>query len=124
MICVEEGLIATALVFLLMLFSVATSIVAYFFLPAIEAHLQRSKGLLDMVAFLKNGGIFGKSSICGIISVVFLMPSIFARRGYIDIDEFKRFPRSLKLKLIIPWYGLYMISFVTSCFWYTMDSRT
>ena len=120
MIYIEEGLIATVLASLLILFSIGTSLVAHILLPTIEGNLQKSEVLLDTWAFLKKAGFFGKSSLCGIISLVFLAPGVFAKRGYIDLDEVKRFPLPLKLMLVIPWYGVMIVFFGLACFGYTM----
>ena len=78
------------------------------------------RGFLSLKKASKNAGIFGRSSICGIISVVFLAPEVFARRGYIDLDEVKRFPLPLKLKIVIPWYAVMIVFFALACCWYTM----
>ena len=120
MICIEEGLVAIVLASLMIILTLASSLVAYFLLPTIEGNLQKSKALLDTLVYFKYGGMLGKSVMCAVISLVFLVPGVFAARGFIDLNEVKQFPRSLKLKLVIPWYGLYILFFLSACFWYAV----
>ena len=106
----DEQAIVVGVVLLLMVVVLSAGLyTAHKDLQEIEANLQRSRPLLQSLAPFQSGGLLGKSIMCGVISFVFLVPRIFKKKGYIDLEEVQRFPRGLKLRIIIPWYSLYVL---------------
>ena len=117
---IEQAVITGVLFFLIVALSIAMSLIAHFHLPTIERYLQRSLGFVELSATMKHGGVFGKSAMCGILSLVFLSPKIFAKRGFVSVEDINFLPRKLKIKISVVWYSAYLVFIVFVIFGYWM----
>ena len=111
---IEELIIGCILLLLLIVICIATTLLAYTSMPHIEKHMKKSVGYLETLETMKHGGITGKSIMCGLLALVFLIPDKFATKGFVDLDDINRFPKGLKRKIVIIWYSssVVIITFV------------
>lgn len=83
---------------------------AYTKMDIMLSHLKKSSVIADLTPLRKNGPL-GKLLLVGSISGVLTFPAMYIRRGTVNADDIKNFPRILKRKLIImQWMGITLMS--------------
>lgn len=102
----EPGLILV-IIFLPMAFSL------FFVFYLAHAYTTRIESLLSNSPFVKHHrdtlsglGFIGKVIRTGFIVFVLLMPELMARKGGVDVDQVKSFPKPLKRILVSAWMML------------------
>jgi hypothetical protein len=103
---IEPGLI-TLVIFTPMFISLfSVFYLAYFYTEKIESLLSRSEFVKHHKRTFIGLGLMGKVIRSGFIASVLLVPQLMARRGGVDTDQVKNFPRTLKRLLLGSWLAL------------------
>ena len=106
-----EMLLLVALMFVFGLTIIAPSLMAYTahrHSEQLDKYLPRSQKLVQYIAPFKSMGITGKVVRCGSLAAVLLAPKFFARRGVASYEDLEKFPKKLKVKLVIPYIVLHI----------------
>lgn len=83
---------------------------AYTKMDMMLSHLEKCSVIVDLTP-LRNNGPLGKFLLVGSISGILTFPDMYIRRGNVNADDVKNFPRTLKRKLILmQWMGITLMS--------------
>ncbi|MBF8789512.1 hypothetical protein ACI2OW_24740 [Pseudomonas shirazica] len=111
--CVERGLNETVEVIgmsiLLVWMMIGVSLMIYLacrYLDLIESELSGCSYVRDNQLNFSSAGFLGRLLRTCLASNMLMMPGIFVRRGVADASEISRFPRRIKIKMLISWGGL------------------
>ena len=121
---IEAGLIGI-LIFLLMIITVLASIfIALKYTSTFERHLPNCKLIEDNKATYREAGLVGKIVRCGMIYIFLAFPRLGARRGVINLEDVKYFPKKLKYLLFIPWTSQIIVLIAITWFTQFVMPRT
>ncbi|WP_116583634.1 hypothetical protein [Pseudomonas sp. CC120222-01a] len=81
------------------------------YLDVIESELSGCSYVRDNRLNFSSAGLLGKVLRTCLAANMLMMPWIFVRRGVADASEILRFPRSVRIKMLVCWGGL-MLSIV------------
>lgn len=76
------------------------------YLDVIESKLVGCSYVRDNRLNFSSAGLLGKVMRASLAANMLMMPGIFVRRGVADASEISRFPRGLRIKMLISWGGL------------------
>ncbi|OLU06234.1 hypothetical protein SAMN04490202_5927 [Pseudomonas reinekei] len=103
---IEPGLIALVIFTPMFISLFSVFYLAYFYTEKIESLLSRSEFVKHHKRTFIGLGLMGKVIRSGFIASVLLVPRLMARRGGVDTDQVKNFPRTLKRLLLGSWIAL------------------
>lgn len=76
------------------------------YLDEIESKLSGCSYVRDNRLNFSSAGLLGRVIRASLAANMLMMPGIFVRRGVADASEVSRFPRGLRVKILIAWGGL------------------
>lgn len=79
---------------------IVQSYIAHRYIEDYEALLPNCIFIMENRILFRHGGLPGKLMRTGLIAWVLAMPGVFAKKGFIDLDEVKRFPPRTKRLLV------------------------
>ncbi|MCF5732639.1 hypothetical protein [Pseudomonas syringae] len=85
----------------------AVILIAHKYIDVVEGCLENSSYIEDNRRVWSNAGLLGKVMRGGIISMVLIMPRMYAKRGLVDIEELNRLPKRYR--------HLFMGPFIAVC---------
>lgn len=76
----------------------------------VHAYTEKAEALLSNSGFVKanfkafdQAGLLGKAMRNGFITLVLINPDLLAKRGLVNLNEVKEFPRRIKRILVVSW---------------------
>lgn len=108
MTSIHPGLIGLLIMGPMIFSMLAIVYVAHYYVESFEAMMPNSRIVRDYRRVFSSPGLVGKLMRTGSISMILMMPKMYARRGLVDLDEVRGFPRRLKRVLV----GLHLLLFV------------
>lgn len=94
------GLIAFFIMAPMITSIIVQSYIAHRHIEDYEALLPNCSFIIENRTLFQNGGLPGKLMRTGLIAWVLAIPGIFVKKGFIDLDEVKRFPPRTKRLLV------------------------
>lgn len=79
---------------------------AYRYLDLIESELSGCSYVRGNQMNFSSAGFLGRVLRTCLAANMLMMPGIFVRRGVADASEISRFPKVVRLKMLISWGGL------------------
>ncbi|QHG67632.1 hypothetical protein [Pseudomonas putida] len=76
------------------------------YLDVVESKLSGCSYVRDNRLKFSSAGLLGRVLRVSFAANMLMMPWVFVRRGVADASEISRFPRGLKIKMLISWGGL------------------
>lgn len=95
-----------ASLFLFILFMVAFSLLTYIsvrHIDRIESMLSKSQFVTSNRLIFSRAGVIGKVMRIYTISILLMIPGVFARRGLANLQQIREFPRRTRLVLVMTW---------------------
>ncbi|MFT0520893.1 hypothetical protein [Pseudomonas faucium] len=89
--------------------TVGVGLMIYFacrYLDLIESKLSGCSYVRDNQLNFSSAGLLGRVLRTCLAANMLLIPWVFVRRGVADASEILRFPRRLKVKILLSWGGL------------------
>ncbi|UTL80745.1 hypothetical protein [Pseudomonas putida] len=108
MTSIHPGLIGLLIMGPMIFSMLAIVYVGHYYVESFEAMMPNSRIVRDYRRVFSSAGLVGKLMRTGSISMILMMPKMYARRGLVDLDEVRGFPRRLKRVLV----GLHLLLFV------------
>lgn len=68
-----------------------------------ERWMPTSSFVRSNINAYSQAGLVGKVMRNGFLTLVLLIPEISSKRGIVNLDEVKKFPKGLKLLLLVSW---------------------
>lgn len=84
------------------------------YLDVVESKLSGCSYVRDNRLNFSSAGLLGRVMRACLAANMLMMPGIFVRRGVAEASEISRFPRGLRIKILISWGGL-MTSSILFC---------
>lgn len=103
MMNVDTGLVATVIVFSIVIIMCASFYVAYAYTERFESYLANCAFVENNKRSFSGAGLLGKTMRCSMIYVYLAMPSLGKKRGLVDIKEIESFPGKMKFLLVSLW---------------------
>ncbi|WP_349974723.1 hypothetical protein [Pseudomonas sp. WHRI 8519] len=97
---VDPGLIALLILAPIILLMIVLCYIAHKHTEYFESFLPNCTYVTGNKKIFQHAGLLGKVMRTGSISLVLAIPTIFLRRGLIDLNEVKRFPPNMKRLLV------------------------
>ncbi|WP_103462112.1 hypothetical protein [Pseudomonas putida] len=97
---VDPGLIALFILAPMNLAMIVQCYIAHRYTEDFESFLTNCKFVTGNKKTFQHAGLLGKVMRTGLISMALAIPTIFLRRGLIDLNEVKRFPPNMKRLLV------------------------
>jgi len=97
---VDPGLIALLILAPIILSMIVQCYIAHKYTEHFESFLPNCTYVTGNKKIFQHAGLLGKVMRTGSISLVLAIPTIFLRRGLIDLNEVKRFPPNMRLLLV------------------------
>ena len=97
------GLVSVILFAPFILTTIWVFLMVHIYTEKAESLLPNSKLVKDNKKLFSQMGLMGKDTSNGVITHILLMPKLFAKKGLVDANEVKNFPRKLKLILTLSW---------------------
>lgn len=76
----------------------------------VHVYTEKAEALLSNSGFVKanlkafdQAGLLGKAMRNGFITLVLISPDLLAKRGLVNVNEVKEFPRKIKRILVVSW---------------------
>lgn len=107
-----------ASLFLFILFTVAFSLLTYIsvrHIDRIESMLSKSLLVTSNKIVFSRAGILGKVMRIYVISMLLMIPAIFARRGLVSLQQVREFPRRMRYVLVMTWAVLVISLIIFGC---------
>ena len=79
---------------------------AYRYLDLIESELSGCSYVRGNQMNFSSAGFLGRVLRTCLAANMLMMPGVFVRRGVADASEISRFPKGVRLKMLISWGGL------------------
>ncbi len=76
------------------------------YLDVIESELSGCSYIRDNRLNFSPAGLLGRVMRACLAANMLMMPGIFVRRGVADASEILRFPRAMRVRLLVSWGGL------------------
>ncbi|WPX86539.1 hypothetical protein [Pseudomonas asiatica] len=108
---VDPGLIALLILAPIILAMIVQCYIAHRYTERFEAFLTNSTFVTGNKKTFQHAGLLGKVMRTGLISMMLAMPTIFLRRGLIDLNEVKRFPPGMR-RLLVSMLGIHIVLLV------------
>ncbi|MFJ4432809.1 hypothetical protein ACIPZG_17745 [Pseudomonas sp. NPDC089395] len=94
------ALIVVSIILLMALVMFSIAYVARSYIELIESRLPNSKAVEENKAIHNKNELVGKIMRLHGVVMMLLLPRIYARRGLVEIDDVKEFPRGMKCLLL------------------------
>ena len=82
----------------------------------VHVYTEKAEALMPNSSFVdankkafSQAGIFGKSIRNGFLTMVLLTPHLTAKRGIVDVQEIKHFPKKFKRMLVVTWAANFLL---------------
>jgi hypothetical protein len=105
---VDPGLIALLILAPIVLSMMVLCYIAHKYTEHFESLLPNCTYVAGNKKIFQHAGLLGKVMRTGSISLVLAIPSIFLRRGLIDLNEVKRFPPNMR-RLLVSMLAIQMV---------------
>lgn len=110
------GLISLFIFPLFMLLAIWLFYMVHVYTEKAEALLPNSKFVETNRTAFFHMGIMGKFVRNGVLTMVLLTPAFTAKRNIVDVAEVDRFPRGLKIMLVVSWGASWLLGIVLMVF--------
>ncbi|MNJ43724.1 hypothetical protein D3C77_387450 [compost metagenome] len=100
---VPEGLIAGFILVPSFFICIWVGYVAHAYTEKAEAFLSNSSIVVGTRSIYSQAGLLGKVMRIGILTTALIFKKPSLKKGLLDLDEVKRFPKDLKRLLFISW---------------------
>ncbi|WP_087502952.1 hypothetical protein [Pseudomonas sp. SID14000] len=105
---VDPGLIALLILAPIILAMIVQCYIAHRYTERFESFLTNCTFVTGNKKTFQHAGLLGKVMRTGLISMMLAMPTIFLRRGLIDLNEVKRFPPNMR-RLLVSMLGIHIV---------------
>jgi len=107
---IPPGLIAGLILVPLTLTCFWIAYVAHAYTDKAEAFLIKSDIVKGTRSTYLHAGLFGKVMRNAVLSFALMIPGVCVRKGLLDLNEVRDFPKGLKRMLVVSWGLLFMVS--------------
>jgi hypothetical protein len=76
------------------------------YLDVIESELSGCSYVRDNRLTFSSAGLLGRVMRTCLVANMLMMPGVFVRRGVADASEILRFPRAMRVRVLVSWGGL------------------
>lgn len=115
---VEPGWIALLILVPIILSMLVLCYIAHRYTEHFESLLSNCTYITGNKKIFQHAGLLGKIMRTGSISLVLTMPTIFSRKGLVDLREVERFPLNMKRLLVSLLAVQFMLLIALTIFYY------